>query len=182
PVPVPPPAAPHLAFLARPTDVAAAPPITPAIQGAVRHQFNNRVTAASPGVSLGFRNNAGGGTLSGGGTQMAANGVATFSAASIDKAGTGYTLVASSDPLTPVTSGSFNVNAAAASRLALTTPPSSTARSGAPLAQQPVVQLQDANGNPVSRSGVVVTATPSPAGATASNNTATTGLTGAATV
>src|SRR5439155_23590336 len=34
---------------------------------------------------------------------------------------------------------------------------------------------------PVSQSNVVVTATPSPAGATASNNTATTGTTGAAT-
>src|SRR5207248_9086114 len=49
-------------------------------------------------------------------------------------------------------------------------PPSSSARSGAPLAPQPVVQLQDANGNPVNQGGVVVTATPSPAGATASNN------------
>src|SRR5438477_502886 len=44
-----------------------------------------------------------------------------------------------------------------------------------------MVQLQDANGNPVSQGGVLVTATPSPAGATASNNTATTGPTGAAT-
>src|SRR5439155_15707430 len=71
--------------------------------------------------------------------------------------------------------------AGAATRLVLTTPPSSTARSGQALAQQPAVQLQDANGNPVSQSNVVVTATPSPAGATASNNTATTGTTGAAT-
>src|SRR5207249_7787986 len=71
--------------------------------------------------------------------------------------------------------------AGAATRLVLTTPPSATAQSGAPLVQQPVVQLQDANGNPVSQSGVVVTATPSPAGATASNNTATTGSNGAAT-
>src|SRR5207247_3240624 len=58
----------------------------------------------------------------------------------------------------------------------------STARSGQALAQQPAVQLQDANGNPVSQSNVVVTATPSPAGATASNSTATTGTTGAATL
>src|SRR5207302_2518582 len=34
---------------------------------------------------------------------------------------------------------------------------------GAPLAHQPVVQLQDANGNPVSQIVVVVAATPSPA-------------------
>src|SRR2546429_4898472 len=69
----------------------------------------------------------------------------------------------------------------AATRLVLTTPPSATAQSGAPLAPQPAVQLQDANGNPVSQGGVLVTATPSPAGATASNNTATTDQNGAAT-
>src|SRR5439155_12603688 len=61
-----------------------------------------------------------------------------------------------------------------------TTPPSSSGRSGAALAQQPVVQLQDANSNPVSQADVVVTATVSPAGATPSNATATTGSTGAA--
>src|SRR5205814_5691232 len=71
--------------------------------------------------------------------------------------------------------------AGTATRLVLTTPPPSTARSGAALAPQRVVQLQDANGNPVSAANVVVTATPSPAGATASNNTATTGTNGAAT-
>src|SRR5205814_3540645 len=174
-VTVGPAAATHLAFLVGPSDVAAGAAITPAIQVEVRDQFNNRVTASSTGVTLGFDNNAGGGRLSGGGPLMAVNGVATFSAASIDRAANGYTMVASSAPLTSVTSGPFNVNAAAATKLALTTPPSSTARSGAPLAQQPVVQLQDANGNPVSGGGVVVTATPSPAGATASNNTATTG-------
>src|SRR2546426_9179893 len=38
-----------------------------------------------------------------------------------------------------------------------TTPPSSAAQSGAPFAQQPVLQIQDANGNPVSTQGVSVT-------------------------
>src|SRR5205814_2649520 len=71
--------------------------------------------------------------------------------------------------------------AGAATRLVLTTPPSNTARSGVALAQQPAVQLQDANGSPVSQSNVVVTATPSRARATASSNTAATGTTGAAT-
>src|SRR5439155_2147788 len=56
--------------------------------------------------------------------------------------------------------------AGAATKLVLTTAPSSAAQSGVALAQQPVLQLQDANGNPVSQSGVVVTATVSPAGAT----------------
>src|SRR5439155_13017186 len=71
--------------------------------------------------------------------------------------------------------------AGAAGRVAFTTAPSSAAQSGVALAQQPVLQLEDANGNPVSQSGVVVTATVSPAGATPSNATATTGSNGSAT-
>src|SRR2546422_4728856 len=70
--------------------------------------------------------------------------------------------------------------AGAAGRGALTTAPSSAAQSGVALAQQPVLQLEDANGNPVSQSGVVVTATLSPAGATPSNATATTNGSGVA--
>src|SRR5207247_6370000 len=68
-----------------------------------------------------------------------------------------------------------------AGRVAFTTAPSSTGQSGVALAQQPVLQLQDGNGNPVSQSGVVVTATVSPAGATPSNATATTNGSGVAT-
>src|SRR2546425_165419 len=73
------------------------------------------------------------------------------------------------------------VNAGPASKLTLTTAPSSSAQSGTALAQQPVAQLQDANGNAVSQAGVLVTATVVQAGATASNATATTGAGGAAT-
>jgi len=49
-------------------------------------------------------------------------------------------------------------------------------------AQQPVIQVRDASGNPVSQAGITVTATieSGPNGATLSNNTATTGTTGAA--
>src|SRR3989441_11711157 len=59
---------------------------------------------------------------------------------------------------------------------------SSSAQSGVAFSQQPVVQVQDASGNPVSQSGDLVTATVAsgPAGATLTNATATTGATGAA--
>src|SRR5207253_352645 len=106
-------------------------------------------------------------------------------------AATSWTLSPTAGPQTPTATASgltgspvpFTATgtAGAATRLVITRPPSSTAQSGAPLAQQPAVQLQDANGNPVSQGGVVVTATPSPAGATASNNTATTEPSGSAT-
>src|SRR3989442_15983590 len=74
------------------------------------------------------------------------------------------------------------VNAGPASKLTLTTAPSSSAQSGTALAQQPVAQLQDANGNAVSQAGVLVTATVVQAGGTAGNATATTADRGAATL
>src|SRR2546427_9842233 len=89
---------------------------------------------------------------------------------------------ARTNPLTATSSGltgspvTFTAEgtAGAAGRVAFTTAPSSAAQSGVALAQQPVLQLEDANGNPVSPSGVVGTATLSPAGAAPSNATATT--------
>lgn len=45
-----------------------------------------------------------------------------------------------------------------AARLALTEPPPATAATGVPLSPQPVLQLQDAEGNAIARAGVVVTA------------------------
>lgn len=52
----------------------------------------------------------------------------------------------------------FSATAAAGApaRLSLATQPSSTATSGVPLGQQPVIQLLDAQGNPTSQSGVEV--------------------------
>jgi len=72
--------------------------------------------------------------------------------------------------------------AGAATKLALTTAPSGSAQSGVAFAQQPVVQLQDANGNSASESGTTVTAViaAGPGGAALTNATAITGATGAA--
>src|SRR5256886_8527919 len=56
--------------------------------------------------------------------------------------------------------------AGAAAKLAITTQPSATARSGVAFLQQPVIQLQDASGNPVSQSGTPVTATIASGGGT----------------
>src|SRR2546430_11534611 len=83
-------------------------------------------------------------------------GVASLPGLSLNKTGSGYTLTATTGGIPGVaTSAQFNVIAAAAGQLALTTPPSATAQSGAPFAQQPAVQVQDANGDPVAtqRSG-----------------------------
>ena len=52
-------------------------------------------------------------------------------------------------PLTPVSSEALTVTAGGATRLVLTTQPSTSAQSGVPFAQQPVVQVVDGTGNPV---------------------------------
>ena len=67
-------------------------------------------------VSLAIGTNPASGTLSGGSAVTVASGVATFSGLSIDKAGTGYTLTASSTPsYTGATSAAFNITTGTAS-------------------------------------------------------------------
>src|SRR2546428_9708690 len=60
--------------------------------------------------------------------------------------------------LTAVTSGTITLGAGGATQLTITTQPSASAQSGVPFAQQPVIQVRDASGNPVSQTGVTVTA------------------------
>src|SRR5205823_313104 len=60
--------------------------------------------------------------------------------------------------LSAATSGTITITAGTATQLSITTQPSSSAQSGTAFAQQPVVQLRDASGNPVSQAGVTVTA------------------------
>src|SRR5204862_2830865 len=56
------------------------------------------------------------------------------------------------------TSATITITAGTATQLSITTQPSTTAQSGVAFAQQPVVQLRDASGNPVSQAGVTVPA------------------------
>src|SRR5213076_2861714 len=101
----------------------------------------------------------GGGTL--GGTLPAVtngSGVATFTNLSISGTAGDRTLSFSATGLTPAVSGTITVGAGAATQVTLTTEPSATAQSGVAFAQQPVVQLRDGAGNPVSESGITVTA------------------------
>src|SRR2546426_1189103 len=104
-------------------------------------------------------------------SDLSAAGANTLTAAA---AGSGI----SGNPVTFTATGT----AGAAARLSITTQPSSATQSGAPLAQQPVLQLQDAGGNPVDEAGVVVTATVAsgPAGAALANASATTNASGVA--
>src|SRR5207302_688330 len=92
-----------------------------------------------------------------------------------------YTLSFGTTGLTAVTSGAITLGAGGATQLAVTTQPSPTAQSGAAFAQQPVVQLRDASGNPASQAGVTVTAAIATGGGTLGGTlTATTNASGVA--
>jgi hypothetical protein len=70
--------------------------------------------------------------------------------------------------------------AGSAGKLAITTQPSATASSGVAFAQQPVIQLQDLNGNNLTTSGVAVIAAP-PGSVTLGGNTTVFTVNGVAT-
>ena len=101
-----------------------------------------------------------GGTLSGT-AQVNTNsaGRATFSSLAIIGPSGTYTLSFGGGTVTGVTSGDIVIGSGAATRLDLATPPSASVQSGVNFPQQPVVQLEDASGNPVGTSGVTVTVT-----------------------
>jgi outer membrane protein assembly factor BamB len=106
-----------LAFIQGPTNTAAGATITPAVTVAVEDANGNVETSDNATqVSLAIGTNPASGTLSGGSAVTVASGVATFSGLSIDKAGTGYTLTASSTPsYTGATSAAFNITSGTAS-------------------------------------------------------------------
>src|SRR5205823_1528663 len=147
----------------------------------LRDGAGNAVSQA--GVTVTAAIATGGGTL--GGTLTATTtgtGVATFTnLADRESAGEG-TLSFSATGLTGVNSATVTITAGAATQLTVTTEPSSTAQSGVPFAQQPVIQVRDASGNPVSQAGVTVTAAIATGGGTLGGTlTAATSGTGVAT-
>jgi hypothetical protein len=172
----------QVGFLQQPSGATAGKPISPAVRVAVQNDQGGTVTGATTAVTLTLGANPGGATLGGTTTVAAVNGIATFSDLTLDKAGTGYTLIATSGNLASATSTTFSNVAGAASQLTFTTPPPGSATSGQPLAPQPVLQLRDAFGNAVGQSGLVVSASlGSGSGTLGGSTTATTSAAGTAT-
>ncbi len=143
-----------LAFTVQPSITVAGVAIS-TVQVAVQDASGITVPTATNSITISIGTNAGGGTLSGTTTVSAVAGIATFSNLSIDKAGTGYTLVASSGSLTSATSASFNINAASATLLAFTVQPSTTT-AGAAIPDVKVA-IKDAFGNTVTTATNTIT-------------------------
>lgn len=104
-----------LEFAVEPSSSMRGAVIAPAVQVSIHDALGWRVRDAVDTVRLAMGTNSGGGTLSGVPTVIAVGGFASFSDLSIDSAGTGYTLVATSGILTNATSAAFDIIRAFAS-------------------------------------------------------------------
>lgn len=140
------PAAPaRLVFSTQPSDATAGVILAPAIQVQLLDAFDN-LTPSTDNVTVALGTNAGNGTLSGVTRVAAAAGTASFSTLSVNKAASGYTLLATSGALS-ATSMAFTISPASpAAALFTEQPPLGTA--GVPLSPAVRVEVRDAFGNP----------------------------------
>jgi hypothetical protein len=128
--------------------------------------FGNVVTGFNNSVTLAIASNPGGATLGGTVTRNASTGVATFTGVTLNRAGAGYTLIASGSGLLSTTTNPFNVSAAAATQLVITAQPPTSATAGTAFGL--TVKAEDALGNVVTTysGGVSLALAANPGGAT----------------
>lgn len=171
-----------LVFTVQPVTTAAGT-LMPAIVVTALDAQGNTATRFTGDVTMMIGTNPAGGILSGSQTMAAQEGVAVFSALSINVAGSGYSLSATAAGLTAATSVTFAVVPGPASQLAFVVQPGG-ATAGAPI---PAFQVaaRDAAGNTVSGfTGVVtvaLTVGSGAGGATLSGTTAVVATAGVAT-
>ncbi|HEY6853806.1 MAG TPA: Ig-like domain-containing protein [Gemmatimonadales bacterium] len=171
----------QLAFTVQPTSAIAGEAVSPAVQVEIRDANGALVTGARDAVTIAIGTNAGGGTLAGTKIVNAVGGVATFSGLSFDKSGNGYTLGASAAGRAGAISGTFDITAAAAAKLAFSVQPGLDT-AGQVLA--PVqVAVQDGFGNTVTTATntIHVTLASGPAGATLNGSATVDAIAGVAT-
>ena len=137
-----------LAFTTQPGNATASSSSPPPVAVTIESPSGHPVPGATSVVTIAIGTNPAGGALAGTTTRNTVNGVATFSAWSIDKAGTGYRLIATAPGLDTATSAAFDITVGPAVRLVFAMQPSNT---DAGTAITPAVQVaaQDAGGNTV---------------------------------
>jgi alpha-tubulin suppressor-like RCC1 family protein len=140
----------QLVFTRQPTNATAGAAILPAIVVTARDAGGNTATAYIGAVTLTLGANPGASTVSGTATATAVGGVATFSNVSVNKAATGYTLVANATGLTPGTSTTFAIAVGVAADLVIASGNAQGSLAGAFLAAPLSAMVTDAAGNGVS--------------------------------
>ena len=173
----------QLAFVVQPSNVVAGASIAPAVTVQARDALGALVTSFTGNITIALGANPGGATLSGTVTVAAVAGVATFNNLSLNRAGTGYQLTATSGSFQLATSGPFDVAAAAPALLTYTTSPSN-AVAGVAIAPAIVVQAMDAFGNSTTAftGNVTLALAVNPGGATLSGTTTVAAVGGVATL
>ena len=146
----------QVGYTQQPTAVVAGSALTPALTVTIQDAGGNIIINSSAVVTVAIGANPGGGTLSGTLSGTSSGGVANFADLSINRTGTGYTLIASSPGLASATSTAFNVTVGAAAKLGFTQQPGG-GTGGVAWATQPTVTIQDAFGNTVTTSTASVT-------------------------
>jgi hypothetical protein len=126
------------------------------VQVAIQDASGNTVASATATVTVALGTNPGGATLLGTKTMNAGAGVATFGDLVIERAASGYTLVASAGALTGATSVPFAIAPAPKTTLAVVVQPSAAA-SAEPISPAVQVAVQDAFGNTVTAATDAVT-------------------------
>jgi hypothetical protein len=138
-----------LAFVVQPPNGAAGVALNPAVQVEIRDDQGARLTTRTDQITLALQPNAAGATLSGTATATAVAGLATFPNLIVQKAGTGFSLSASTQAASGTTSSTFDIAAGAPAQI-IKTP---TAAQQAPVNEdvpiRPAVQVLDAFNNPV---------------------------------
>lgn len=138
-----------LAFSTQPVNVANNVTMA-AVAVTVKDAFGNLVTTNTP-VTIALGGNQVGATLGGTLTRTTTNGVATFDDLSVDRAGTGFTLIASSGSIATATSSAFNVTASGAAQVLLvpSSPTAFTKQAGGSVATPPTIKVVNASGAPI---------------------------------
>lgn len=136
----------------------------------------NTATGFNGTVTLAIGTNPGGGTLSGTATGTATSGNISFTGLSIDKAGSGYTLVASSSGVTSATSGAFSITVGPASTISVSSGDSQSAVAGSALTSSLIAVVKDSFGNLVSSGTTVNWITTSGTLGASSSTTSASGL------
>jgi hypothetical protein len=154
-----------LGFTTSPTDtqVNTAFAVQPVV--AVQDAGGNTITTSTAPITLKITAPTGGANLTcASNPKTASSGVASFSGCKISKTGT-RTLTATSGTLAAGVSASFNITGGTATKLAVTTSPTDST-GGITFPTQPVVAIQDVNGNTTaSTAAVTLSITGSPSGA-----------------
>jgi alpha-tubulin suppressor-like RCC1 family protein len=149
PFTITPAAAAKVIFIGQPNDGTAGVALAPEVAVAIQDAFGNSAPSATSAVTVGIGTNPNGGTLSGTKTVNAANGVASFPGLSINKAASGYTLVASAGALITDTSAPFTITPAAAATLLFIVQPPTFAERAQYFAPAVEVAIRDSFNNTV---------------------------------